>query len=103
MVKPLFNAPFPNLKYVHVYNNPNYCDPPCEELVKWADKKNFKGKWWQIKITSENIWEFLRFVHYSMLFIIACWLFIPFIVGLVNILGKYLSWKLSKYLGLYII
>ncbi|GES82005.1 hypothetical protein GLOIN_2v1631688 [Rhizophagus clarus] len=52
MVKPLVNAPFPNLKNVHVYNNPD--QPPCEELILWADKKNFKRKWGKIAFKGVN-------------------------------------------------
>lgn len=81
MAKPLFNAPFPNLKYVHVYNNPDH--PICEELVLWADKKNFKRKWWEIQITTKKI-------KYSFSIIIICWYFTPLIINIVKFLFKIL-------------
>ncbi|RGB25722.1 hypothetical protein C1646_771340 [Rhizophagus diaphanus] len=81
MAKPLFNSPLPNLKNVHVYNNPDH--PICEDLVLWADKKNFKGKWWEIKITTKKI-------KYSFSIIIICWYFTPLIVNIVKILFKIL-------------
>jgi hypothetical protein len=81
MVKPLLNAPFPNLKYVHVYNNPDH--HPCEELVLWADKKNSKRKWWEFKIT-------IKKVKYSISMIIICWYMAPIIVNIVKILFKFL-------------
>ncbi|RIA90786.1 hypothetical protein C1645_769120 [Glomus cerebriforme] len=95
MVKPLLNASFPNLKYVHVYNNPDYYDPPCEDLVKWADKKNFKGKWWQIKLNDLDLLRIIKYFIYFIFSVFSYWLFKPFIMGLANILLKYLSWKLG--------
>ncbi|CAG8505865.1 3326_t:CDS:2 [Funneliformis mosseae] len=86
MVTPLFYASFPDLQHVHVYNN----DPPCEELIEWADKKNSKREWWQIKLTIENI---RRSIRYFIMFVIAYWYLIPFL----NLIFR-IGWKLSNWL-----
>jgi len=95
MVKPLFKAPFTNLEYAHVHNNPDYYDPPCKELVKWADKKNFKGKWWETIITRESLSEFLTFSKYFF----ACLIITICMKSLGNILLEQLSWQLSDLFG----
>ncbi|KAF0528872.1 E3 ubiquitin-protein ligase RAD18 [Gigaspora margarita] len=87
--------------------DPNFTTLPTE-LLSWAHSKNHPVPWYHFDLslsnilsyfTFENIRDFFKMLYYTILFLIALYFFVPFFVGIANIVGQYIKWKIETWIG----
>ncbi|CAG8618490.1 8248_t:CDS:2, partial [Cetraspora pellucida] len=87
--------------------DPNFTTSLPIELLNWAQTKNHPVPWYHFDLspsnilsyfTYENIRDFFKMLYYTVLFLIALYFIVPFFVGIANIIGYYIKWKIETWI-----